>query len=155
MFAKLFDTNAETIYQWGATFKEFWGGVLSWLWDKMSAVGSKIADFFKGLWKTIMAPWRAAIDWFTGTSFYKTLFTSEGAKNIGKRGARPTTAGPGIGAGRGGVVASTSNNVNVEVKAAAGMDERRLAGEVARQVGSEMKKQNRAAMRSLVPVAAR
>lgn len=136
-------------------FSALWNGItegFTSLWDGITEGFSNAWKFIKNwaskIFDVVTAPYRKI------GSFISDIFSGS-EENPGKRGARPTTAGPGIGASRGGVVASTSNNVNVEVKAAAGMDERRLAGEVARQVGSEMKKQNRAAMRSLVPVAAR
>jgi hypothetical protein len=67
---------------------------------------------------------------------------------------RPTTATASPGRS-GPFLANLSNSVNVSVKATPGMDEKRLAREVASQVGDALQRQNRATMRALVPATVR
>jgi hypothetical protein len=103
---------------------------------------SGVWNFFKDKWEKMKGPLKALGKFVTGQ-------TTIGETAAGQRAAMgPETVTAGA-TGAGGVNQQTK--VDVHVNAGPGMDERGLAEESARRFDSVMTKQNRAAMRALVP----
>jgi len=141
-----------------ADMAKFWTDFYDGVVEVLDKVWVAVADWAVKVGDAIASPFKAAGEWISGL-----LGSKPEVEATVKRGSPPIEGiktlvqGPrGIGATavtapqRGGGL-NQSTDVQINVKAAPGMDEQRLATEVARRVGSEIQRQNRAAMRALVP----
>jgi len=128
--------------------------------EALNRLGEKVRNWANGLLDTIAAPFKKAAS-FLGLMDEEPKGAVGGAVGAGARTALAAGAmGQGVipGAARAAATAGVSNinqktDVQINVKGTPGMSEAKLGGEVARQVGAMLEKQNRAAMNALVPKA--
>jgi hypothetical protein len=129
----------------GETFVELVGKGLDALFDLITSWGSRAVD-------AIFAPIRKAAGWLgkfvAGEPAISVSQKAQGLFPRSEAGAQlpalPTS-------GRGGATVTQNTDIKIDVKAAPGMNEGTLAAEVGRQMQNQLDRQNRAAMRTLVP----
>lgn len=158
VFESIFDTVSEFLGPKMTaaltTFWQYWTG----FWDNMFLqTWDDVAKFWEGVYQSI-------IDWVTGIFDKITSIFGLEARNakienflkdkLGMKFGPPTIAPAVVHPAPVGPYSSYADqrsNIKIDIKATPGMDERRLASEVSKQVGNEIQKQNRAALRSLTP----
>lgn len=155
----------------GQSFVNFVSNITSSFWGFVSAVGGFLSDMGSSFATWFSAIFGSFTKWLTDMEskfrsfvrFVKGIVGVSPAKTAEERTKAPGVAGPEPGTRRiqtmpgkwvtikspTSKVAAPQTNVNVNVKATPGMDEKKLAGEVARQVGNAVERQNRAAMAAL------
>lgn len=129
----------------GETFVDLVGKGLDALFDLITAWGSRAVD-------AIFAPIRKAAGWLgkfvAGEPAIAISQKTQGILPKSNAGVRLPEL-PSF--GRGGATVNQNTDIKIDVKAAPGMNEGALAAEVGRQMKTQLDRQNRAAMRTLVP----
>ena len=158
--------------EWIVVFEELWSSIKAGLDSVLSFFGTsvdEIANFWSNIYDSVVE-WGSKIwDWVVGwadrivekipgpfKAAGKFISGLVGGGGEGGTAGKPKVMGSNlpplpVSPRGGGNSLAQNTNVQINVKALPGMDEKRLANEVGRQFHNEKNRQNRAAMRALVP----
>lgn len=121
------------------------------LWENVKAVFDKLFGMFETGW-TIVKKIGGVVGGLADEAGGVVLKGAKAVLNEGPAVVRGLVSGGGMtGTPSGGTTYNAPTNVTLQIQAGPGMNEKRLATEASRQMGSEIDRRNRKAMQALIP----